>query len=174
MKVNYKKILYPILTTCLLIYLLDNLYEKKYLSYKQAGTDFTQSFNSERKKMNLPILPSNWINTNPLHYKIQTWENPDTTVPRHSEKTVAATTRAEFDREIDRYNLKKIGESFYQVVIEYSKSDNSWSCTLRETSLPEREGKLKGIRYSGTIISDLTFEQAIDTLKRYGIERLNY
>lgn len=174
MKINYKKILNYILIALLFGYIFYTWNKKRDLSFEQAGTDFTQAYNNERIKMNLPILPNNWTNTHPLHYKIQVWENPDTTLPIHSEKTVVATPRAEFDREIDRYNLKKIGDKFYQVVIKYSKSDNLWTCTLRETSPPERDGKSKGIRYSGTIISDLTLDQANDTLKKYGINRLNY
>ncbi|MEP2239779.1 MAG: hypothetical protein ABJI22_15530 [Maribacter sp.] len=174
MNTDLKKIFQYLLIALLFGFIFYNWNTKRDLSFEQAGTDFTQSFNNERKKMNLPILPNNWYNTHPLHYKIQVWKNPDTILPQYSEKTVAVTTRAEFDREIDRYNLKKVGNKFYQVVIEFSKTDSLWTCSLRETSPPEREGKSKGIRYSGTIISELTLEQANDTLKKHGIKRLNY
>ncbi|WP_218841468.1 hypothetical protein [Winogradskyella costae] len=174
MKINYKKILNYIIIVLLFSYIFYNWNKERDLSFEQAGTDFTQAYNTERKKMNLPILLNNWNNTHPINYKIQVWENPDTILPLHSEKTVVATPRAEFEREIDRYNLKKIGDKFYQVVIKYSKSDNLWTCTLRETEPPVKKGKGKGLRSAGKIISELTLEQANDTLKKYGIERLNY
>jgi len=175
MNPKFKKLLILIPILLFLGYIVLDLNKIGGKTYKEAGTDFTKSFNSERIKMNLPIIPENWTNTNPFDYKIQTWENPNRELPYHSEKTVVATYEtAEFEREIDRYNLKKLGDKYYQVVIKYSKSDNLWTCTLRETEPPVKEGKAKGLRSAGEIIAELTLEQANDTLNKYGIKRLNY
>jgi|SRR5690606_10048370 len=145
------------------------------LSFEKAGTDLTKSFNSERIKMNLPIIPENWSHLNPLEYKMQTWENPILTLPSHSEKIVNATFEtAEFESEVDKYNLKKIGEKYYQVVIEFSKIKNKWYCTLREASPNPIEVNSTYLRDDGKIIAELTLDQATDTLRKYGIERLNY
>ncbi len=147
------------------------------LSFKKAGTDFTKTFNSERIKMNLPIIPENWTNLCPLQCKIQTWENPILTLPSHSEKIVEATFEtAELEREVDKYNLKKVGENYYQVVIEFSKIENKWYCTLRETAPKPIEVKRTYLTKTdeGNLIAELTLEQATDTLRKYGIERLNY
>lgn len=148
--------------------------DNRHLSWEEAGTDLTKSFNDKRKILNLPIIPDNWENVNPLDYGIQTWVNPDTTFPRYAEKTVSANTKKEFVRETDRYNLKRKNDKNYQIVIEFNYSQIMRICTLRETSDPEKEGKLKNVRYIGTIIDTLTYEQAIDTLKLYGLSRLNY
>jgi hypothetical protein len=174
MKPKFEKLLILIPTLLFTWYLIFEWNKTEDISYEEAGTDFTVSFNSERMKMSLPILPDNWAHIHPLEYKIQVWENPDTILPVHSEKIVVATSKAEFEREIDRYNLKKIDHKFYQVVIEYSKSDNLWNCTLRATEPPVKEGKAKGLRSAGKIIAELTLEQANDTLNKYGIQRLNY
>ncbi|MDN3724801.1 hypothetical protein QRD02_10435 [Aequorivita sp. SDUM287046] len=147
------------------------------LSFKRAGTDFTKSFNPERIKMNLPIIPENWTNLCPLQCKIQTWENPILTLPSHSEKIVIATYEtAELESETDKYILKKIGENYYQVVIEFSKIKNKWYCTLRETSPKPNEANRTYLTKTddGKIIEEMTLEQATDTLRKYGIERLNY
>ncbi|MGB6268431.1 MAG: hypothetical protein WBF67_05415, partial [Olleya sp.] len=93
----------------------------------------------------------------------------------HSEKTVFATYEtAEFEREIDKYNLKKVGEKYYQIVVEFSKVENKWNCTLRETYPNPTDEKRKLLRDAGTLIAELTLEQATDTIRKYGIERLNY
>ena len=175
MKPTYRKILIIIPIILILGYIVVDWNKVGGLSFEKAGTDFTKSFNSERVKMNLPIIPENWTNLNSLEYKVQTWENPNSTLPSHSEKTVFATYEtAEFEREIDMYNLKKVGEKYYQVVIEFSKTENEWACLLREVLPNPKEENKKHLRDAGTIISELTIEQANDTLKKYGIERLNY
>ncbi len=144
-------------------------------SFEETGTNFTKSFNAERKKMNLPVIPDNWKNLSPLKYKVQTWQNPNSNLPSHFEKTVFATYEtAEFEKEIDKYNLKKIGEKYYQLVIEFSKTENEWTCLLREVLPNPKEENKKHFRDTGTMISELTIEQANDTLKKYGIKRLNY
>ena len=175
MKPKFIKLLILIPTLLFTWYMIFEWNEIGGMSYEEAGTDFTKSFNSERIKMNLPIIPENWTNTSPLDYKIQTWENPNRELPYHSEKTVVATYEtAEFEREIDRYKLKELGNKYYQVVIKYSKQDDNWTCTLRKTEPPVKEGKAKGLRSDGEIIAELTLDQANDTLNKYGIKRLNY
>ncbi|WP_179320995.1 hypothetical protein [Winogradskyella helgolandensis] len=175
MKPAYRKTLVIIPIILILGYIVFDWNKVGGKSFEEAGTDFTKSFNAERKKMNLPIIPDNWKNLSPLEYKVQTWENPDLSLPSHSEKTVIATYEtAEFQSEVDRYNLKKIGGKYYQVVIEFSKAENQWYCTLRETSPHPIDVNRKLLRDAGNLISELTLEQATDTLRKYGIERLNY
>jgi hypothetical protein len=169
-----KKVINIIIITIAALGILWSWNSKRSLSFEQAGTDFTKSFNEERKKMGQPIIPENWKNVNPLHYKIQVWENPDTTLPNYSEKTVVATPRAEFAREIDRYNLKKVDNKFYQIVIESDFEYDEKIFTLRKTNPPEKEGRLKGIRYSGEVIDTLSLHETKDTLAKYGLEILNY
>lgn len=110
MKPHYRKILILIPILLIVGYIAFDWNKVGDKSFEEAGTDFTKSFNSVIKKMNLPIIPENQTNLSPLDYKVQTWENPNLILPSHSEKTVFATYEtAEFEREIDRYNLKKIG-----------------------------------------------------------------
>ena len=145
-------------------------YTEKYrpLSYEQAGTNFTKAFNSERVKRGLPIIPKNWSNINPLYYKVQTWVNPDTIPPRYAEKTVVAGLKAQIEGEEDRYELNQKEKVSYQLVIEYNYLDSSLVCTLRETWKPDSNK----VRYSGDILYTLTIDQAIDTLRAYGLTRL--
>lgn len=84
-------------------------FEKQGLTYQEAGTDFTKTFNNQRRKLNLPVIPDNWKPENPLHYKVQRWINPDTSLPIHAEKLVQASYYAEYVGEEDRYNIEKRG-----------------------------------------------------------------
>lgn len=178
MKRNYLIFGILILSILLNIGLIVTREKHRSISYIEAGTDFTKKFNPERIKRRLPIIPDTWKNVNPLHYKIQTWENPDTIIPRYSEKLVAADAKAQISHEIDRYDLRKIClkdyNLFYQIVVEYNYVDDTWDCTLRNTQEPERSGDLKGIRFAGDVICNLTMAQVNDTLKTYGLTRLNY
>ena len=144
--------------------------ENRLISFKEAGTDFTKEFNEKRKILNLPIIPEDWKNLHPLHYKIQTWENPDTTIPNYSEKTVVASTKAEFRGETDIYTLKRQNDYDYQLVIEFDYENITRNCTMRNTPRPTKDG----IRYTGDIIGTISIEQAEDTLKFYALNRLNY
>ncbi|MGB6269861.1 MAG: hypothetical protein WBF67_12720, partial [Olleya sp.] len=87
MKPACRKILVIIPIILILGYIVFDWNQVGGKSFEKAGTDFTKSFNAERKKMNLPIIPDNWKNLSPLEYKVQTWENPDLSLPSHSEKT---------------------------------------------------------------------------------------
>lgn len=144
------------------------------VSYKEAGVDYTKNFNVNRKNLNLPIIPANWDHTDSLTNRVQVWENPDTTLPRYAEKTVIADRSAEFVGEEDRYDIKKTGRYFYQLVIKYDHKKVTICCTMRNTLEPERKGKMGGIRYTGEIIDTISFAQAMDTLAHYGLKRLNY
>ncbi|WP_396602817.1 hypothetical protein [Algibacter sp. R77976] len=175
MKPKYRKLLVLIPIILFLGYIVFDWNKVGGKSFEEAGTDFTKTFNSERKKMNLPIIPDNWTNLSRLDFKVQIWENPDQKLPSHSEKTVFATYEtAEFEKEIDIYNLKRVKEKYYQIVVEFSKVENKWDCTLRETYPTPTDEKRKLLRDAGTLIAELTLEQATDTIRKYGIERLNY
>lgn len=148
-------------------------FEKEGLTYKEAGTDFTKTFNNERRKLHLPVIPDNWTPENPMHYKVQRWINPDTSLPVHAEKLVEASYYAEYVGEEDRYNIEKRGDNYYQVVTRFSIEDSSWSCSMRITPVPERDGD-RVFRYDGNVLTKLTLKQAEDTLKKYRLKRLNY
>jgi len=137
------------------------------LSYEEARTNFTKVFNKDRIKRGLPIIAETWNNANPLHYKIQVWENPDTIPPRYAEKTVGAGLKAQIEFEEDRYELKKTDKVSYQVVIEYNFIDSALVCSLRNT----REPDSNGTRWSGDIVATLTIQQANDSLQAYGLAR---
>jgi len=144
--------------------------ENRLISYEEAGTDFTKVFNDKRVILNLPIIPEDWISIDSLHYKIQTWENPDTIIPNYSEKTVVADTKAQFLREIDRYTLKRQNNYDYQLVIEFDYQKLTRICTIRNTYRPTENG----LRYAGDVVGTISIDQAEDTLKFYGLNRLNY
>lgn len=148
-------------------------FEKHGLTYQEAGTDFTKTFNTQRRKFSIPVIPDNWTPENPLDYKVQRWINPDTSLPVHAEKLVEASYYAEYVGEEDRYNIEKRGDNYYQVVTRFSIQDSSWTCSMRSTPVPEWDGD-RVFRYAGTVLTELTLKQAEDTLKKYRLKRLNY
>ncbi len=154
-------------------------YVEKYeaLSYFEAGTDYTKIYNKERMKRSLPVIPDNWQNVNPLHFKVQNWMNPDYDLPRHAEKTVVAGLKAQIEQESDRYELWKEDSTYYQIRIKYDFIRDSWLYTYVETIEPNIFEKHNGVNLRTTVwktLDTLSSEQAIDSLKLYELERLNY